>query len=150
MDFTQILILHQHPYGLLIRKSFPNVLSSREQIVRFYCDVIAFDRWTRHLATPDLEPQNNCTESSYFLTCGMSLTEIETGKRDRRCLMNDKIVDTCQLSLERRPSDRTSLMDDVYCKIYSLLVSFLSANLYGDKRVLVKFCGLINSFGEIW
>jgi hypothetical protein len=69
-----------------------------------------------------MEPRNNCTESSYFLSCKMTMAETE--KRDRRCMINDDVVDTCQMSPEKRHlvKDRVLILDAVYCKIYSLLV----------------------------
>ena len=87
----------------------------------YYCTV---DRWTRHLATPDMDEQNNCTESSYFLTCKMTMRDVQLLHRDRRCLLNADVVDTCDLEVRHRNSDRVATLDAIYCKIYSLLVQF--------------------------
>ena len=71
-----------------------------------------------------MDEQNNCTESSYFLTCKMTMRDVQLLHRDRRCLLNADVVDTCDLEVRHRNSDRVATLDAIYCKIYSLLVQF--------------------------
>ena len=52
------------------------------------------------------------------------MRDVQLLHRDRRCLLNADVVDTCDLELRHRNSDRVATLDAIYCKIYSFLVQF--------------------------
>ena len=80
------------------------------------------------MPTPESDIRNNCTESSYFLSCKMTTREGE--RRHRRCLRNFDVVDDCRHQRRRQQQrpyndnrhNRIFALDAAYCKIYSLLV----------------------------
>ena len=116
MHGTQLLNIIK----LTTRNTFSKVWAS----ALLYFEFCYIDRWTRHLATPDMDEQNNCTESSYFLNCKMTMRNVQFEHRDRRCLLNMDVVDSCDMEVRHRNNDRVATLDAIYCKIYSLLVEF--------------------------
>lgn len=84
--------------------------------------MFVFFRWTRHLESND--SLNNCTKSSYSITCRMNIQSLHPDTTSRTCLTNFQIIDRCGnfWAKKGRSKQKVGDSDALYCSVYTMPV----------------------------